>query len=161
LIRTGIGFDVHRFSGPTERRPLTLMGVDVPFSRGLSGHSDADVMIHALIDALLGAACLGDIGQLFPDTDPSYKNIASTVLLQRAVTAIHAQGLRVVHADVGLIGEMPKIGKYRNAMKECIAPILEIPPKALNVKATTTEKMGFTGRGEGLAAQAIATLESR
>jgi len=161
LTRTGLGFDVHRFSEPSENRPLVLMGVHVPFDRGLSGHSDADVMIHALIDALLGAACLGDIGQLFPDTDPSYKNVASTELLRQTVETIHSNGWGVVHADVGLIGEQPRIGKYRDAMKNCIAPMLMIPAEALNVKATTTEKLGFTGRGEGLAAQAIATIQLR
>jgi 2-C-methyl-D-erythritol 2,4-cyclodiphosphate synthase len=158
LIRVGIGFDVHQFSDVTENRPLILMGVHIPFDRGLSGHSDADVMVHALMDALLGAASLGDIGQHFPDTDPSYKGIDSTELLARVVKALHSKGWSVVNADVGLIGEYPKIGSHRLAMKERIATILGIQTEALNIKATTTEKLGFTGRGEGLAAQAIALI---
>ncbi|MCL1892686.1 MAG: 2-C-methyl-D-erythritol 2,4-cyclodiphosphate synthase [Holophagaceae bacterium] len=157
--RSGIGFDVHRFSDLSDNRPLVLMGITIPFGSGLLGHSDADVMIHALIDAMLGAACLGDIGQLFPDSDPAYKNIASTKLLQQTVQSLHSKGWRVVHADVGLIGEQPKIGKYRDAMRERIAPILGISKDVLNVKATTTEKLGFIGRCEGLAAQAIVTIE--
>jgi 2-C-methyl-D-erythritol 2,4-cyclodiphosphate synthase len=137
------------------------MGLSIPFDRGLSGHSDADVMTHALMDALLGAAGLGDIGQHFPDTDPSYKGIASTELLKKVVAALHERGWRVVNADVALIGELPKIGPYRQAMRERIAPMLDVPAQALNVKATTTERLGFTGRGEGLAAQAVALIESR
>jgi 2-C-methyl-D-erythritol 2,4-cyclodiphosphate synthase len=157
-MRVGIGFDAHRFSGAHENRPLMLMGVHVPFDRGLAGHSDADVMAHALMDALLGAAGLGDIGQHFPDTDPAYKGIDSTELLGRVVEAIRSQGWSIINADVGLIGENPKIAPHRQAMKERIAPILGIQPGALNIKATTTEKMGFAGRGEGLAAQAIALI---
>jgi len=158
LIRAGIGFDVHRFSEPSEKRPLVLMGVTVPFERGLAGHSDADVMVHALIDALLGAAGLGDIGQHFPDSDPQYKGIDSKELLRRAMTSLHSSGWHVLNADVGLIGERPRIASYRNAMRELIAPLLGIQTNALNVKATTTEKLGFTGREEGLAAQAIVVI---
>ena len=158
MIRVGIGFDVHRFSDVSESRPLTLMGIHIPFDRGLAGHSDADVMIHALMDALLGAAGLGDIGRHFPDTDPSYKGIDSTELLRRVMTDMRSRGWQVVNADVGLIGERPKIVSHRSAMKERIAPILGIQPEALNIKATTTEKLGFTGRGEGLAAQAVAMI---
>jgi 2-C-methyl-D-erythritol 2,4-cyclodiphosphate synthase len=158
LIRVGIGFDVHRFSDQSENRPLILMGVHIPFDCGLAGHSDADVMIHALIDALLGAAALGDIGRHFPDTDPMYSGIDSTELLRRVVADIHSKGWQVVNADVGLIGERPKIASYAQTMKERIAPILDIQTSALNIKATTTEKLGFTGRGEGLAAQAIAMI---
>jgi len=158
LIRVGIGFDVHRFSDQSENRPLILMGVHIPFDCGLSGHSDADVMIHALIDALLGAAALGDIGRHFPDSDPTYRGIDSTELLRRVAVEIHSKGWRVANADVGLIGENPKIAPYVHTMKERIAPILGIQTSALNIKATTTEKLGFTGRGEGLAAQAIAMI---
>jgi len=158
LIRAGIGFDVHRFSDPSENRPLVLMGVIVPSDRGLAGHSDADVMIHALIDALLGAAGLGDIGQLFPDSDMRYKGIDSTELLRRTIACLHSSGWHVLNADVGLIGERPRIASYRNAMRELIAPLLGIQTNALNVKATTTEKLGFTGREEGLAAQAVAMI---
>ena len=158
LIRAGIGFDVHRFSSAPEGRPLVLMGINIPFGQGLEGHSDADVMLHALIDAILGAAGMGDIGQHFPDTDPSYRGIESTELLKRVLAALHEKGWRVFNADVGLIGERPKIAQHCQAMKERIAPILGIKPEALNIKATTTEKLGFAGRGEGLAAQAIATV---
>jgi len=157
-MRVGIGFDVHRFSDPSENRSLILMGVHIPFDRGLSGHSDADVMVHALIDALLGAAALGDIGRHFPDTDPTYRGIDSTELLRHVMADIHAKGWLVANADVGLIGERPKIAPYVQTMKERIAPIMDIQTSALNIKATTTEKLGFTGRGEGLAAQAIAMI---
>jgi 2-C-methyl-D-erythritol 2,4-cyclodiphosphate synthase len=159
MVRAGIGFDAHRFSDASECRPLVLMGQRVPFDRGLAGHSDADVMVHSLIDALLGAAGLGDIGRHFPDSSPEYSGIDSTELLKKTTEMIHSQGWRVVNADVGLVGELPKIAPYSDAMKELIAPILGIQPCALNIKATTTEKMGFAGRGEGLAAQAIALIE--
>lgn len=136
-----------------------LMGIQVPFDRGLSGHSDADVMLHALMDALLGAAGLGDIGLHFPDTDAANKNADSVLLLERVMGELRNRGWRVENADVCLIGENPKIGSNRQAMRERIAPILGIETEALNVKATTTEKLGFTGRGEGLAAQAVALLK--
>lgn len=159
MIRAGIGFDAHRFSGALDGRPLVLMGLHIPFDVGLAGHSDADVMIHALIDALLGAAGLGDIGRHFPDSAPEYGGIDSTELLKKTVEMLHSGGWRLVNADVGLVGELPKIAPHAHAMKERIAPILGIRPDALNIKATTTEKMGFAGRGEGLAAQAIALIE--
>lgn len=136
-----------------------LMGILVPFDRGLSGHSDADVMLHALMDALLGAAGLGDIGQHFPDTDAAYKDSDSLLLLEHIMSELRIRGWRVENADVCLIGEKPKIGPHRQAMRERIAPILGIELEALNVKATTTEKLGFTGRGEGLAAQAVVLIE--
>jgi len=155
-VRVGQGFDVHRFE---EGRPLILMGIPVDFDRGLKGHSDADVMLHALMDALLGAAGLGDIGQHFPDTDPVFKGVESTKLLERVMDSLRERAWRVVNADVCLIGERPKIGPHREAMRQRIAPILGIPEEDLNVKATTTEKLGFTGRGEGLAAQAVVLIE--
>lgn len=158
-IRIGQGFDVHRFAEPSEGRPLMLMGIHVPHDRGLAGHSDADVMIHALADALLGAAGLGDIGQHFPDTDPAFKGADSVVLLERVMEELRRLGWRVVNADVCLIGERPKLAPHRAAMRARIAPVLEIPETDLNVKATTTERLGFTGRGEGLAAQAVVLLE--
>jgi 2-C-methyl-D-erythritol 2,4-cyclodiphosphate synthase len=161
LIRIGQGFDVHRFAAPEAGRPLVLMGLTVPHDRGLLGHSDADVMLHALMDALLGAAGLGDIGQHFPDTDPAFRGADSARLLERVMAAVAARGWKVVNADVCLIGERPKIGPHREAMRARIAPLLEVDPADLNVKATTTEKLGFTGRGEGLAAQAVVLLESR
>ncbi len=157
-LRIGQGFDVHRFAPAEAGRPLVLMGLVIPHDRGLEGHSDADVMLHALMDALLGAVGLGDIGQHFPDTDPTYRGADSTHLLKRVMAIIDQQGYRVVNADVTLIGERPKIGPYRTAMRERIAPMLGVEASALNVKATTTEKLGFTGRGEGLAAQAVVLL---
>ena len=138
---------------------MRLMGCEVPHDRGLQGHSDADVMLHALMDALLGAAGLGDIGQHFPDTDPAFKGADSAALLGRVMEDLSGRGWRVVNADVCLIGERPKIGPHRRRMSERIAPILGLAPEDLNVKATTTEHLGFTGRGEGLAAQAVALLE--
>ncbi len=158
-LRIGQGFDVHRFAAAEEGRPLVLMGLTVPHDRGLAGHSDADVMLHALMDALLGAAGLGDIGRHFPDTDPAYKGADSAQLLERVMADLKVRGYRVVNADVTLIGERPKIGPHREAMQARIAPLLGLHPGRLNVKATTTEKLGFTGRGEGLAAQAVVLLE--
>jgi 2-C-methyl-D-erythritol 2,4-cyclodiphosphate synthase len=158
-IRTGLGFDVHRFAAPEEGRPLMLMGCAIPHDRGLAGHSDADVMLHALMDALLGAAGLGDIGLHFPDTDPTYRGADSAVLLERVMGDLAERGWRVANADVCLIGERPKIGPHRQRMRDRIAPLLGIHAEALNVKATTTEKLGFTGRGEGLAAQAVVLIE--
>jgi 2-C-methyl-D-erythritol 2,4-cyclodiphosphate synthase len=158
IFRVGQGFDVHRFSAPEEGRRLVLMGCEVPHDRGLAGHSDADVMLHALMDALLGAAGLGDIGQHFPDTDPAYRGADSTVLLSRVMGDLARLGWRVVNADVCLIGERPKVGPHRERMRQRVAPLLGVPEDALNVKATTTEKLGFTGRGEGLAAQAVVLI---
>lgn len=158
-LRIGQGFDVHRFAAPEEGRPLVLMGLVVPHDRGLAGHSDADVMLHALMDALLGAAGLGDIGQHFPDTDPAYKGADSAKLLERVMADLAVRGYQVVNADVTLIGERPKIGPHREAMRARVAALLGLPTECLNVKATTTEKLGFTGRGEGLAAQAVVLLE--
>lgn len=158
-IRVGHGFDVHRFAAPGEGRPLMLMGCDIPHGQGLAGHSDADVMLHALMDALLGAAGLGDIGQHFPDTDPAYKGADSTLLLDRVMGDLAERGWRVVNADVCLIGEHPKIGPHRARMRDRVALHLGLPADALNVKATTTEKLGFTGRGEGLAAQAVVLIQ--
>lgn len=158
-MRVGLGFDVHRFAAPEDGRPLLLMGLTIPHDRGLAGHSDADVMIHALMDALLGAAGLGDIGQHFPDTNPAFKGADSMVLLERVMASLGERGWRVVNADVCLIGERPKISLHRERMRERIAPLLGIETEALNVKATTSEKLGFTGRGEGLAAQAVVLID--
>jgi 2-C-methyl-D-erythritol 2,4-cyclodiphosphate synthase len=158
-MRVGQGFDVHRFAEPEVGRPLVLMGCIVPHDRGLLGHSDADVMLHALMDALLGAAGLGDIGQHFPDTDPAYRGADSAGLLASVMEALAAGGWRVVNADVCLIGERPKLAPHRDAMRARIAPVLGLAPQDLNVKATTTEKLGFTGRGEGLAAQAVVLID--
>ena len=159
MLRVGQGFDVHGFAAPEEGRPLMLMGCSIPHDRGLAGHSDADVMLHALMDALLGAAGLGDIGQHFPDTDPAFKGADSKHLLERVLGDLAERGWRIVNADVCLIGERPKIGPHRQRMREVVAPLLGLSPEALNVKATTTERLGFTGRGEGLAAQAVVLIE--
>ena len=158
-LRVCQGFDVHRFAAPEEGRRLVLMGCEIPHDRGLAGHSDADVMLHALMDALLGAAGLGDIGQHFPDTDPAYRGADSAILLTRVMGDLAERGWRVVNADVCLIGERPKVGPHRDRMRQRVAPLLGLPEEALNVKATTTEKLGFTGRGEGLAAQAVVLIQ--
>ncbi len=158
-FRVGQGFDVHRFAAPEDGRPLLLMGCVIPHDRGLTGHSDADVMLHALMDALLGAAGLGDIGQHFPDTDSAYLGANSAHLLTRVMGDLAERGWQVVNADVCLIGERPKIGPYRLQMRDRIAPLLGLSADALNVKATTTERLGFTGRGEGLAAQAVVLVQ--
>lgn len=159
-FRTGQGFDVHRFAEASASRPLVLMGIHVPHECGLEGHSDADVMLHALMDALLGAAGLGDIGLHFPDRDPAFRGADSAVLLAQVVEALHDHGWSIVNADVTLIGERPRLGAHRQAMRERIAPLLGVPVQALNVKATTTEGLGLTGRGEGLAAMAVVLIES-
>lgn len=158
-FRVGQGFDVHRFAPPEEQRPLVLMGCEIPHDCGLAGHSDADVMLHAVMDALLGAAGLGDIGQHFPDTDPAYRGADSAKLLERVMGDLAERGWRVVNADVCLIGERPKIGPHRVQMRDRVAPLLGLPVDSLNVKATTTEQLGFTGRGEGLAAQAVVLIQ--
>ena len=163
-IRVGQGFDVHRFENllPNQisTRSLVLMGCVVPHDRALLGHSDADVMLHALIDALLGAAGLGDIGQHFSDKDPAYLNIDSVKLLEVVMTKIRSMCLEVVNVDVCLIGEQPKIGSFRDSMRLRVAPVLGVGLIDVNIKATTTEGLGFTGRGEGLAAQAVAMLKT-
>ncbi len=158
-LRVGQGFDVHRFATPEEGRPLLLMGCEIPHDRGLAGHSDADVMLHALMDALLGAAGLGDIGQHFPDTDPLYRGADSLKLLERVMAGLLERGFIVVNADVCLIGERPKISPHRERMRDTVAPLLGLDPEDLNVKATTSEQLGFTGRGEGLAAMAVVLIE--
>ena len=158
-LRVGQGFDVHRFSDPAEGRPLMLMGCAIPHDRGLAGHSDADVMLHALMDALLGAAGLGDIGQHFPDTDPAGKGADSAQLLRKVMAKLAEHGWRVVNTDVCLIGERPKLAPHRERMRARVAPLLGLALEDLNVKATNTEKLGFTGRGEGLAAQAVVLIE--
>jgi 2-C-methyl-D-erythritol 2,4-cyclodiphosphate synthase len=155
-FRMGQGFDVHRFAAG---RPLVLGGVTFDHPEGLAGHSDADVVTHALCDALLGAAGLGDIGLLFPDTDPAYKDIDSLRLLAEVVQRVHEAGWRPVNADVTVICERPQIGPRRREMIAALESGFP-DPVALSVKATTSEGLGFTGRGEGIAALAIALVES-
>ncbi len=154
-IRVGQGFDVHAFA---EGRPLVLGGVTIPFPRGLLGHSDADVLLHALTDALLGAAGLGDIGRHFPDTDPQWRGADSRVLLRGAMEGVKAAGWRVLNVDCTIICEAPKVLPHAPAMAANIAADLGIGTERVNIKGKTTEKLGFTGRGEGIAAQAVALL---
>ena len=154
-IRAGTGFDVHGF---TEGRPLVLGGVNIPYDKGLEGHSDADVLTHAVMDALLGAAAAGDIGKHFPDTDDSWKNISSMDLLEKTNEIIRAEGYTPSNIDVTLIAEQPKISPYTDQMEKNIAKVLGIEKEAVSVKGTTTEGLGFTGRGEGIAAQAVCTI---
>jgi len=154
-FRTGIGFDVHRF---TDGDHVTLCGIKVPFDQALDGHSDADVGLHALTDALLGAVGRGDIGQHFPPTDEQWRGVSSDRFLAHAAKLLAESSGKVINVDVTLICEAPKIGPHRPAMEARIAEILEIQVSRVNVKATTTERLGFTGRGEGIAAQAVATL---
>ena len=153
--RVGTGYDVHRLE---EGRKLILGGVCIPFERGLLGHSDADVLVHAIMDALLGAAALGDIGKLFPDTDDRYKGISSIELLKAVGAAVADAGYSVGNIDATLVAEKPKIAPYIETMRENIAGALEIDPDRISVKATTTEKLGFAGRQEGMEAQAVCIL---
>ena len=155
MTRIGLGYDVHRL---TEGRPLVLGGVTIPFERGLLGHSDADVLLHALMDALLGAAALGDIGRLFPDSDERYRGADSRVLLREVADLLERSGFSVGNVDVTLIAQRPKIAPDVPRMRENIAADLKLPLEAVSVKATTEEGLGFTGSGEGMAAQAAATL---
>jgi 2-C-methyl-D-erythritol 4-phosphate cytidylyltransferase/2-C-methyl-D-erythritol 2,4-cyclodiphosphate synthase len=158
ISRTGLGFDVHAFGG---EGPVWLGGVAVPHSRGLAGHSDADVALHALTDALLGAAALGDIGDHFPPSDPQWKGVPSRLFLEHAAGLITARGGIIDHADLTLICETPKIGPYRDSIRASIAALLRLPLARISVKATTTERLGFTGRAEGIAAQAVATIRMK
>lgn len=154
-FRIGQGFDVHAL---VAGRPLILGGVTIPYERGLLGHSDADVLLHAVTDALLGAAGLGDIGRHFPDTDPAHAGADSRVLLRSAMAAVRAAGWGVVNVDATVIAQAPKILPFVPAMVANLAADLGVAPEAINIKGKTTEKLGFTGRGEGIAAQAVALL---
>ena len=155
-LRIGHGYDVHRL---TEDRPLILGGVTIPWDRGLLGHSDADVLTHAVMDALTGASRLGDIGKLFPDTDPAYEGISSLKLLREVGKLLTERGYEVVNIDATLIAQAPKVGPYRQQMVENLASALGIDSEQINVKATTEEKLGFTGDGSGMAAHAVVLLE--
>ncbi len=155
-MRIGQGFDAHSFAPD---RPLVLGGESIPFALGLAAHSDGDVLIHALCDALLGAAGLGDIGRHFPDTSDEFKDIDSRVLLRRVVVNLAQRGYRTHNADLTLIAQRPKIAPHIPRMQGNLAGDLEIPPDRVNIKATTTEGMGFTGRGEGIAALAVVLLD--
>lgn len=152
-MRIGHGYDVHRL---TENRKLILGGVEIPYLYGLLGHSDADVLVHAIMDALLGAVGLPDIGNLFPDKDPAYEGISSLVLLQRVMERIHAEGYRVINVDATILAQKPKMAPHIPQMKKILSEHIGAP---VNVKATTEEGLGFTGSGEGIAAHAVALLE--
>jgi len=154
-VRIGHGYDAHRFGA---ERPLVLGGVAVPHDSGLLAHSDGDVLVHALCDALLGAAALGDIGRHFPDTDPAYAAIDSRILLRRVTAALGERGLRVVNADLTIVAQRPRLAAHLPAMQAILAQDLGVATGQVNVKATTTEGMGFTGRGEGIAAYAVVLL---
>lgn len=155
-MRVGLGYDVHRL---VEGRDLILGGVKIPYEKGLLGHSDADVLLHALTDALLGAAALGDIGRHFPDTDERYRGISSLILLEKAYTLIKERGYSLGNADMVLILQKPKLKEYIPSMEENIAGALSCEKERISVKATTEEGLGFTGRGEGVSAKAIVLLE--
>ena len=156
MMRIGHGYDVHRL---VPERKLILAGVEIPYELGLLGHSDADVLAHALTDALLGAAALPDIGHLFPDSDAAYENISSLLLLEKVRIALDDNGWQVVNLDSTLIAQAPKIAPYRMAMRENLARALGLATEQVNVKATTEEHLGFTGEGAGMAAHAVALLE--
>ena len=155
-MRIGHGYDVHRL---TEGRKLILGGVEIPFEKGLLGHSDADVLTHAVMDALLGAAGMGDIGRLFPDTDPAYAGANSLALLDNVMERIRASGCRVGNVDATILAQRPRLAPFIPAMRDNLARRMGVDPVRVNIKATTEEKLGFTGSGEGMAAHAVCLLE--
>lgn len=155
-MRVGYGYDAHRL---VPGRALVLGGVAIPFERGLAAHSDGDVLIHALCDALLGAAALGDIGRHFPDSSPEFENIDSRILLRAAVKRIREQSFSISNADVSVVAQAPKLAPFIDAMRTAVSADLCIEPARVNIKATTTEGMGFTGQGEGIAAHAVVLLD--
>ena len=159
-LRIGFGFDAHRFCDPGDSRPLILGGIEIPDSRGLEGHSDADALTHAICDALLGAVGLGDIGKHFPDSDPQWKNARSVDLLAIVYGKIRATNPRrkIVNIDATVIAQAPKIAPHETAIKKSLSIVLQIGAEQINIKATTTERMGFAGRGEGIAACAAVLL---
>lgn len=154
-LRVGCGYDVHKL---VEERKLFLCGVEVPYELGLLGHSDADVALHALMDALLGAAALGDIGKHFPDTDERFKGADSMKLTEHVVGLLAERGWQINNVDVTIIAQRPKLASFIPAMRAQVARVLGVEEEAVNVKATTTEKLGFTGRGEGIASEAVASI---
>lgn len=154
-MRVGQGYDVHAFC---EGRDLYLCGEKIEYEKGLLGHSDADVALHALSDALLGAAALGDIGKHFPDSDPKYKGISSIILLKEVCKKVKEKGFKIENADITIIAQKPKLAPYIDAMRKNVAEAMEVDADQVNVKATTTEKLGFEGRGEGISSMAIVLL---
>lgn len=158
MFRIGQGFDVHQL---TEGRPLIIGGITIPYEKGLLGHSDADVLLHTVSDACLGAIGEGDIGRHFPDTDPEFKDADSAKLMEHVWKLVKEKGYELVNADCTIIAQKPKMAPYIGQMKERIAELLEASPEQVNVKATTTEQLGFTGRGEGIASQVVVLLKKR
>ncbi|PAE36956.1 2-C-methyl-D-erythritol 2,4-cyclodiphosphate synthase [Bacillus sp. 7884-1] len=156
MFRIGQGFDVHQL---TEDRPLIIGGITIPYEKGLLGHSDADVLLHTVADACLGAIGEGDIGRHFPDTDPNFKDADSAKLMEHVWQLVKDRGYELVNADCTIIAQKPKMAPYIQQMKVRIAELLNASPEQINVKATTTEKLGFTGRGEGIASQAVVLLK--
>ena len=156
VLRVGFGYDVHRL---TENRKLILCGVEIPHTLGLLGHSDADVALHALMDALLGASGLGDIGRHFPDTSDKYKDISSLLLLTEVIGKVRASGFEFVNADITISAQKPKLSSYIHMMEQKVCEVLSCDPMQINIKATTTEKLGFEGREEGISAQAVCLLQ--
>lgn len=156
MFRIGQGFDVHQL---TEGRPLIIGGIEIPYEKGLLGHSDADVLLHTIADACLGAIGAGDIGKHFPDTDSKFKDADSAMLLEHVWRLVKEAGYELVNTDCTIIAQMPKMAPYIEPMKERIAQLLQATVAQINVKATTTEKLGFTGRGEGIAAQVVVLLK--
>ncbi|KDN11074.1 MULTISPECIES: 2-C-methyl-D-erythritol 2,4-cyclodiphosphate synthase [Gilliamella] len=157
-MRIGHGFDVHKFGG---EGPITLAGVKIPYQYGLVAHSDGDVVLHAITDALIGALALGDIGKLFPDTDPKYKGIDSRILLKEVYTLVQAKGYELVNLDTTIIAQEPKMRPHVDQMRVNIAEDLKVHFEQISVKATTTEQLGFTGRKEGIACQAVVLLSKK
>ncbi len=157
-LRVGLGYDVHRL---VSDRKLIIGGTEIPYEKGLLGHSDADVLIHAIMDAMTGAGKLGDIGRLFPDNDPKYKDISSRILLRRVNELLEKKGYGVVNVDAVIIAQQPKMAPYINMMEENISHDLKTDKDCVNIKATTEEGLGFTGKGEGIAAQAVVLIEKR
>lgn len=155
-MRIGSGYDVHRLA---EGRKLILGGVEIPYEKGLLGHSDADVLVHAVMDALLGAAAMGDIGRHFPDNDEQYKNISSLLLLKKVSLLLKERGYNTINIDATVIAQRPKLAPYIEQMVKNMADVLGVPCDSINVKATTEEGLGFTGSGEGIAAQAVCLIE--
>ncbi|MDR1997279.1 MAG: 2-C-methyl-D-erythritol 2,4-cyclodiphosphate synthase [Candidatus Margulisbacteria bacterium] len=155
-MRIGIGYDVHPL---TENRRLILGGVDIPYTRGLLGHSDADVLLHALMDAILGAAALGSLGEHFPDTEPEYRDISSLVLLGQVNDLLISRGYKITNIDSVLICQEPRLAPYIQDMQTNIATTLSLPADTIGIKATTTERLGFAGRGEGIAAEAVVLID--
>lgn len=157
MMRIGIGYDVHKL---VVGRALIIGGVNIPYEKGLLGHSDADVLVHAIMDSILGALALGDIGEHFPDNDDQYKDISSLILLERVYNIMKEAKYRVGNIDATIIAQKPKMSSYIGNMRENIARVLKAPLSSINIKATTTERLGFEGRGEGISAQSICLLIS-